>query len=109
LASTVDGLKPLELHLASVVDAERARLLAVREDHLEVGPLNVGAVRGDEALDIAAPSRPDGSQTRVSVGSRPWARVMKSRGMAERKAPGLRAGKARSGAHPNPPGLRREY
>jgi hypothetical protein len=45
-----------ELHLASVVDAEGARLVTIGEDHLEVGQLHVGAVLGDETLDIVAPS-----------------------------------------------------
>ena len=44
-----------ELRLASVVDAERARLLAIGEGHQELGQLGVGAVRGDEARDIVAP------------------------------------------------------
>jgi len=45
----------LELGLASVVDAERARLLAIGEGHEQLGQLGVGAMRGDEPLDIVAP------------------------------------------------------
>src|SRR5262249_13327119 len=48
--------RPLELHFASVVDAERARLLAIGEDRLEVGQLHIGAMRSDETLDIVAAS-----------------------------------------------------
>src|SRR5262249_167379 len=46
--------KALVLRLASVVDAERARLLAIGEDRLEVGQLHVSAVLGDEPLDVVA-------------------------------------------------------
>jgi hypothetical protein len=41
--------KAFELGLASVVDAERARLLAIGERGQQVSQLGVGAVRGDEA------------------------------------------------------------
>jgi hypothetical protein len=44
----------LELRLASVMDAERARLLSIGERHQQVGQLGVGAMRGDEAGDVVA-------------------------------------------------------
>jgi hypothetical protein len=48
--------KALELRLASVVDADRAGLLAVGEGRQEVGQPGVGAVGGDEPLDVVAPA-----------------------------------------------------
>ena len=50
------ALRPLELHFAAVVDAERARLLAVGEDRLELGQSHVGAVLGDESAHGIAPA-----------------------------------------------------
>ena len=65
--------KALELRFASVVDAERARLLAIGEGHRELGQLGVGAVRGDETGDAvapmpAAPLAADGERRLADVG-----------------------------------------
>ena len=80
------------------MNADRAGLFAIGERREQISQLGVGALRGDEPLDVIAPV-PGGAVGQVSA----------SRGMAERKAPGLRVGKAKSGRTPNPPGFRREY
>ena len=65
--------KAFELRLVSVIDAERARLLAIGERHQEFGQLGVGAMRGDEPGDVvapmpAAPLADDGDRRLADVG-----------------------------------------
>jgi hypothetical protein len=64
----------LELRLASVVDAGRARLLTIGEGHEQIGQLGVGAVRDDEPRDIVAPV--PGAQLMASVGPRRSDRII---------------------------------
>jgi hypothetical protein len=50
--SSSSEAEALEPRLASIVDAQRARLLAIRERHQEFGQLGVGTVRGDETVAL---------------------------------------------------------
>ena len=45
----------LELRFASVVDADRAGLVAIGERHEQISQLGVGALRGDETGDVVVP------------------------------------------------------
>jgi hypothetical protein len=74
----------LELRFASVVDANRASLFAIGERHEQISEFGVGAMCGDEPLDVVAPVPTHRSQTIVSVRSRMSDRVSEpSRGMAQ--------------------------
>ena len=88
---------------ASVVDAGRARLLAVGGRHRQIGQLRVPMLR-HEPFDVITPARPHGSQMIASIGprsrtgspSRRGASLLKIQDAPIREPPAAGSGRCRS-------------